>query len=47
MNIGKETEQIEFKTSLAEQKQGFESISSILNKHRKGFLYLEFWITEI
>ena len=39
MNIGKETEQIEFKTSLAEQKQGFESISSILNKHKKGFLY--------
>lgn len=39
MNIGKETEQIEFKTSLAEQKQGFESISSILNKHQSGTLY--------
>ena len=39
MNIGKETEQIEFKTSLAEQKQGFESIVSILNKHQSGSLY--------
>ena len=39
MNIGRETEQIEFKTSLAEQKQGFESISSILNKHQSGTLY--------
>ena len=39
MNIGKETEQIEFKTSLAEQKQGFESISAILNKHGKGTIY--------
>ena len=40
MNIGKETEQVEFKTSLAEQKQGFESIASILNKHQSGSLYL-------
>ena len=39
MNIGKETEQVEFKTSLAEQKQGFESIASILNKHQSGRLY--------
>ena len=39
MNIGKETEQVEFKTSLAEQRQGFESISSILNKHQSGTLY--------
>lgn len=39
MNIGKETEQIEFKTSLSEQKEGFESISSILNKHGNGKLY--------
>lgn len=39
MNIGKETEQVEFKTSLAEQKKGFESIASILNKHQSGVLY--------
>ncbi len=39
MNIGKESEQVEFKTSLSEQKQGFESISAILNKHQSGTLY--------
>ena len=39
MNIGKESEQIEFKTSLSEQKEGFQSISSILNKHQSGTLY--------
>lgn len=39
MNIGKESEQIEFKSSLAEQRQGFDSIASILNKHQAGTIY--------
>ncbi|MDY3768586.1 MAG: putative DNA binding domain-containing protein, partial [Sphaerochaetaceae bacterium] len=39
MNIGIESETVEFKQSLAEQRQGFESICSILNKHHKGTLY--------
>lgn len=39
MNIGKETEWIEFKKSTSETKEGVISISSILNKHGKGELY--------
>lgn len=39
MNIGKETEYIEFKESTAEKDKGIESMSSILNKHGKGTLY--------
>lgn len=39
MNIGKETELIEFKKSTSEIKEGIISISSILNKHQKGTLY--------
>ena len=39
MNIGKETEFIEFKKSTSETKEGLISIASILNKHRKGNLY--------
>lgn len=39
MNIGKETETIEFKKSTAELKAGLESISSILNKHGSGIIY--------
>lgn len=39
MNIGRETETIEFKKTTSELKQGIISISSILNKHRKGILY--------
>lgn len=39
MNIGKESEQLEFKASLAQQKSGFESIAAILNKHGRGTLY--------
>lgn len=39
MNIGKETELIEFKKSTSETKEGIISISSILNKHGKGVLY--------
>ena len=39
MNIGKETETIEFKKTTSETKEGIISISSILNKHGKGTLY--------
>lgn len=39
MNIGNETEQIEFKKSTSELKEGIISIASILNKHGKGTLY--------
>lgn len=39
MNIGKETEFVEFKESTAEKEKGIESMSSILNKQGKGTLY--------
>ncbi len=39
MNLGKETETIEFKKSTSELKEGMISISSILNKHGLGTLY--------
>lgn len=39
MNLGKETEYIEFKRSLSETKEGLCSISAMLNKHHKGTLY--------
>lgn len=39
MNIGNETETIEFKKSTSEVKEGLISISSMLNKHGKGLLY--------
>lgn len=39
MNIGKETELIEFKKSTSETKEGIISITSILNKHKKGTLF--------
>ena len=39
MNIGKESELIEFKKSTSESKEGIISIASILNKHKKGTLY--------
>ena len=39
MNIGFETETIEFKKSTSETKEGIISIASILNKHGKGTLY--------
>ncbi len=39
MNIGKETELIEFKKSTSETKEAVISITSILNKHGKGVLY--------
>lgn len=39
MYIGKETETIEFKKSTSLLKVSLNSISAILNKHRKGILY--------
>lgn len=39
MNIGKETELIEFKKSTSETKEGIISIASILNKHKQGTIY--------
>ena len=39
INIGDETEQIEFKKSTGELKEGIQSIVAILNKHGAGTLY--------
>lgn len=39
MNLGKETEKIEFKKSTSELKQAMNSMSAILNKHGDGVLY--------
>jgi len=39
MNIGKETEVLEFKKSTSELKKAIISVSSILNKHQRGTLY--------
>ncbi len=39
MNIGHETEWIEFKKTTAEVREGIISVASILNKHGKGALY--------
>ena len=39
MNLGKETETLEFKKSTGELKEAMVSISSILNKHGIGTLY--------
>lgn len=39
MNLGRETETLEFKKSTGELKEGVISICAILNKHQKGELY--------
>lgn len=39
MNIGTETETVEFKKTTSELKEGIISMSSILNKHGRGVLY--------
>ena len=39
VNIGSETEQIEYKKSIGELKEAMFSIAAILNKHQKGELY--------
>ena len=39
MNLGYETEFIEFKTSLGQLSRGLESIVAMLNKHGKGTIY--------
>ena len=38
MNIGRESETVEFKKSTSELNEGVVSIASILNKHGKGAL---------
>ncbi len=38
-NLGPETEQIEYKKTTSELKEGVTSIAAILNKHGKGTLY--------
>ena len=39
MNLGKETETLEYKKSTGEMKEAMVSIASILNKHGIGTLY--------
>lgn len=39
MNLGNETETLEFKKTTGELKEGVISIAAILNKHQKGELY--------
>lgn len=39
VNIGEETEQVEFKRSISELKEGVMSVASILNKHESSDLY--------
>ncbi|MDD3239895.1 MAG: ATP-binding protein, partial [Lachnospira sp.] len=39
MNLGIETETLEFKKSTGELKEAMNSICAILNKHQKGELY--------
>lgn len=41
MSLATENEQIEFKKSTGELKEGIQSLSSMLNKSGKGVLY--FW----
>ena len=39
MNLGMETETVEYKKSTGEMRDGMECIASILNKHGHGALY--------
>lgn len=39
VNLGNETEQVEFKKTTSEIKEGICSIAAILNKHQSGILY--------
>lgn len=39
MNLGKESEQIEFKKSTSELKEAMDDVCAILNKHDEGVLY--------
>ena len=39
MNLGKESETLEFKKTTGELKEGMVSIAAILNKHGVGTLY--------
>lgn len=42
MNIGVETEKIEFKKSTGELKEGITSLASMLNKNGYGVLYFAY-----
>lgn len=44
INIGMETELMEFKKSTGELKEGMISLASMLNKNRRGVLY--FWVSD-
>ena len=39
MNIGEESEKIEFKESMSELEAGLKSISSMLNRNKEATLY--------
>lgn len=41
MNLGMETETLEYKKSTGELKEAVISIAAILNKHQKGELYFD------
>ena len=41
MNLGMETELVEFKKTTGELKEGLISIASMLNKNGKGTLYFD------
>ncbi|MDY4989400.1 MAG: ATP-binding protein [Ellagibacter isourolithinifaciens] len=39
MNLGSESETVEFKKSTGEHKEALQAISAMLNKHGRGELY--------
>ena len=39
MNLGNESETVEFKKSTSEHKEAMQAISAMLNKHGRGELY--------
>ena len=39
MNMGSESETVEFKKSTGEHKKALQAISALLNKHGRGELY--------
>ena len=44
MNIGVETEKIEFKKTTGELREGITSLASMLNKNGYGVLHLKAWL---
>ena len=47
MNLGLESEKIEFKITTGEAKEGIISLASMLNKHGSAVLYFDITIPEI